>query len=154
MAKAGLVTSAIQNTKLQQAVSVDKCFLLSITDANRNHLTLLVSEENRLHSLNRRQSQQHHSIIWTYIHTYNHFTALLDFVQDYPGETVLERDSERQWHLLSQMQICTLTQTDNHASIPPLSFLQARCSSCHPTNSVKALDLPFNIHLLQSHQNH
>jgi len=37
------------------------------------------------------------------------------------------------------MQICILPQTDNHASIPPLSFLQAICPSCHPTNSVKAL---------------
>ena len=26
-----------------------------------------------------------------------------------------------------------------HASTPPLSFLQVRCPSCHPTNSVKAL---------------
>jgi len=32
-----------------------------------------------------------------------------------------------------------LTQTHNHASIPPLSFLQAGCPSCCPTNSVKAL---------------
>jgi len=31
---------------------------------------------------------------------------------------------------------------DNHASIPPLSFLQARCPSCRPTNSVKALKAP------------
>jgi len=30
-------------------------------------------------------------------------------------------------------------QTDNHASTPPLSFLQAGCLSCSPTNSVKAL---------------
>jgi len=37
------------------------------------------------------------------------------------------------------MQICTSPQTDNHASTPPLSFLQARCPSCHPTNSIKAL---------------
>ena len=28
---------------------------------------------------------------------------------------------------------------DNHASTPPLSFLQAGCPSCCPTNSVKAL---------------
>ena len=28
---------------------------------------------------------------------------------------------------------------DNHASTPPLSFLQAGCPSCRPTNSVKAL---------------
>ena len=37
------------------------------------------------------------------------------------------------------MHICTLLQTDNHASTPPLSFLQAGCPSCRPTNSVKAL---------------
>ena len=29
--------------------------------------------------------------------------------------------------------------SDNHANIPPLSFLQAGCPSCRPTNSVKAL---------------
>jgi len=49
------------------------------------------------------------------------------------------RDSEWQWQQLGHMQICTLPQTDNHASIPPLTFLQARCPSCCPTNSVKAL---------------
>ena len=37
------------------------------------------------------------------------------------------------------MQVCTSLQTDNHASNPPLSFLQAECPSCCPTNSVKAL---------------
>ena len=30
------------------------------------------------------------------------------------------RDSEWQWHQLGQMQVCTLLQTDNHTSIPPL----------------------------------
>jgi len=38
------------------------------------------------------------------------------------------------------MQICTLTQTHNHASTPPLNFLQAGCPFCRPTNSVKALN--------------
>jgi len=37
------------------------------------------------------------------------------------------------------MQVCTSLQTDNHASTPLLSFLQAGCPSCRPTNSVKAL---------------
>jgi len=36
------------------------------------------------------------------------------------------------------MQVCTSLQTDSHASAPYLSFLQAGCPSCHPTNSVKA----------------
>jgi len=34
--------------------------------------------------------------------------------------------------------ICKSFQTDNHASTPPFSFLQAGCPSCYPTNS-KAL---------------
>jgi len=37
------------------------------------------------------------------------------------------------------MQVCNSLQTDNHVSTPPLSFLQAGCSSCRPTNSVEAL---------------
>jgi len=49
------------------------------------------------------------------------------------------RDSEWQWHHLGHMQVCTSLQTDNHASTSPLSFLQAGCPSCRPTNSVKAL---------------
>jgi len=49
------------------------------------------------------------------------------------------RDSEWQWHQLGRMQVCTSLQTDNHASTPQLSFLQAGCPSCCPTNSVKAL---------------
>ena len=49
------------------------------------------------------------------------------------------RESEWQWHQLGCMKVCTSLQTDNHASTPPLSFLQAGCPSCHPTNSIKAL---------------
>jgi len=49
------------------------------------------------------------------------------------------RDSEWQWHQLGHMQVCTSLQTDNHASTPPLSFVQAGCPSCYPTKSVKAL---------------
>jgi len=60
------------------------------------------------------------------------------------GKTNLDfneaRDSEWQWHQLGHMQVCTSLQTDNHASNPLLSFLQAGCPSCRPTNSVKALN--------------
>jgi len=57
------------------------------------------------------------------------------------------RNSEWQWHQLGHMQICTSPHTDNHASIPPLSFLQAGCPSCHPANSVKALKVAWtNYH--------
>jgi len=59
------------------------------------------------------------------------------------GKTNLDfteaRDSEWQWHQMDHMQVCTSLQSDNHASTQPLSFLQAGCPSCHPTNSDKAL---------------
>jgi len=57
------------------------------------------------------------------------------------------RDSEWQWHQLGHMQVCTLLQTDNHASIPPLSFLQAKCPSCRQTNSVKALKATHSLRI-------
>jgi len=64
------------------------------------------------------------------------------------GKTNLDfteaRDSEWQWHQLGHMQVCTSFQTDNHASTLPLSFLQAGCLSCFPTNSVKALKYKIN----------
>jgi len=50
------------------------------------------------------------------------------------------KDSEWQWHQLGHMQVCISLQTDNHASTPPLSFLQAGCSSCRLTNSVKSCE--------------
>jgi len=56
------------------------------------------------------------------------------------------RDSEWQWHQLGRMQVCTSLQTDNHASTPPLCFLQAGCSSCRPTNSVEALKAIQYVH--------
>jgi len=42
------------------------------------------------------------------------------------GKTNLDfteaRDSEWQWHQLGCKQVCTLFQTENHASTPSLSF--------------------------------
>ena len=77
----------------------------------------------------------------TYIHTYIHpFNGALSGTtrvsRCQKGKTNLDfnkaRDSEWQWHQLGHMQVCTSLQTDNHASTPPLSFLQAECPSCRP----------------------
>ena len=81
------------------------------------------------------------------IHTHTHLTALCPGLPRWAGtrkvKTNLDiteaRDSEWQWHQLGHMQVYTSLQADNHTRTPPLSFLQAGCSSCHPTNSVKAL---------------
>jgi len=80
----------------------------------------------------------------THTHTVNGpFSGTARVSQYLKGKTNLDftesRDSEWQWHQLGRMQVCTSFSTDNHASTPPLSFLQARCPSCRPNNSVKAL---------------
>ena len=77
-------------------------------------------------------------------HTFNSPFSRTTRVSRYQkGKTNLDfaeaRDGEWQWHQLGHMQVCTSLQTDNHASTPPLSFLQAGCPSRHPVNSVKAL---------------
>jgi len=68
------------------------------------------------------------------------------------GKTNLDfpeaRDSEWQWHQLGHMQVCISLQTDKHASTPPLSFLQAACPSCRPTN-VKALKAQMQHKIVQ-----
>ena len=75
------------------------------------------------------------------LHT--HFSGPTQVSRYQKGKTNLDfteaRDSEWQWHQLGHMQVYTSLQTDNHASTPPTSFLQAGCPSCCPTNSVKAL---------------
>ena len=80
----------------------------------------------------------------THTHPFNVLFSGTTQVSRYQkGKTNLDfteaRDSVWQWHQLGRMQVCTLLQTDNHASTPPLSFLQAGCPSCSPTDSVKAL---------------
>jgi len=80
----------------------------------------------------------------THTHPFNGSFAGTTQVSRYQkGKTNLDfteaRDSEWQRHQLGNMQVCTLLQTGNHASTPPLSFLQAGCPSCRPTNSIKAL---------------
>ena len=86
---------------------------------------------------------------YTHTHTHTHpvngpLSGTTRVSRYQKGKTNLDfteaRDSEWQWHQLGHMQVCTLLQTDNHASTPPLSFLQAGCPSCRPTNSVKALN--------------
>ena len=86
-----------------------------------------------------------HRYFWlTHTHPFNGPLSRTTRVSRYQkGKTNVDftgaRDSEWQWNPLGHMQVCTSLQTDDHASIPPLSFLQAGCPSCCPTNSVKAL---------------
>jgi len=80
-------------------------------------------------------------VSYTHTHSFNGpFSGNTQVSRYQKGKTNLDfteaRDSDWQWHQLDHMQVSTSLHADNHASTPPLSFLQAGCPSCHPTNSV------------------
>jgi len=75
---------------------------------------------------------QHKNTSINITHTYTRLMALFPGLPRWAGTRkakpiwiLLKQDSEWQWHQLEHMQVCTSLQTDNHASTPPLSFLQA-----------------------------
>ena len=80
-----------------------------------------------------------HRLIHTQTHT--RLTALFPWLPKWAGT----RKVKPIWIWLKQetvaveSAVCTSLQTDNYASTPPLSLLQAGCPSCHPTNSIKSL---------------
>jgi len=74
------------------------------------------------------QSKKHTKTL-AHTHTHSHsFNGPLSrttrVCRTQKGKTNLDfteaRDREWQWHQLGHMQVCTLLQTDNHTSIPPL----------------------------------
>ena len=58
------------------------------------------------------------------------------------------RDIEWQWHQLGHMQICTLLQTNNHASNPPLSFFTGRMPFLPPNQQRQSTEgiQPYSTH--------
>jgi len=75
--------------------------------------------------------------VYTHTHPFNGpFSGTTQVSRYQKGRTNLDfteaRDCEWQWHQLGQMQVCTLLQTDNHTSIPPLSFFTGRMPFLSP----------------------
>jgi len=50
------------------------------------------------------------------------------------------RDSERQWHQLGHMQVCTSLQTDNHASTSLLKFFTGRMPFLLPNQQCQSTE--------------
>jgi len=78
-------------------------------------------------------------------HTFNGPLSRTTQVSRYQiGKTNLDfteaRDSGWQWHQQGHMQVCTLLQTVVTPEPQYSVFLQAGGRSCHPTNSIKALE--------------
>ena len=114
---------------------------MSVNAGVNNHLTSAVQFGMQLAEPCKLHTQTH---THTHTHPFNGPLSGTTRVSWYQkGKTNLDfteaKDSEWQWHPLGHMQVGISLQTDNHTSTPPLSFLQAGCPSCRPTNSVKAL---------------
>ena len=75
------------------------------------------------------------------------------------GKTTLDfteaRDSELQWHQLGHMQICTLPQTNNHASTPrPVFYSPDALPAAQPIASKHWVLLPLILHFVSAAQIH
>ena len=83
-----------------------------------------------------RWQQQSRFSVSKYTHTHTH-----TFNGPLSGTTQVSRYQKGKanlwhWHQLGHMQVCTLLQTDNHASNPPISFYRPDAiPATHPTAS-------------------
>jgi len=94
--------------------------------------------------ISRNNNNNNTRLTTTRVSRYQKGKANLDFTE--------ARDSEWQWHQLGRMHVCASLQTDNHTITPPVSFLQAGCRSCCPTNSVKAMKAKKHISYIMQPQ--
>jgi len=84
-----------------------------------------------------------HARTHTHTHTFNGHFSGTTWVSRY--QKVNQSGfywSKRQWVIVAAAGLYASLhsfQTDNHADTPPLSFLQAGCYSCCPTNIIKML---------------
>ena len=100
---------------------------------NMQEKQLFQSARARTHA--RMHARMHaHTHTHTHTHTHMHIRlmALCPGLRKWAGTRKVkpiwillkqETVSGRQWHQLGHMQVCTLLQTDNHASTPPLIYV-------------------------------
>ena len=86
-----------------------------------------------------------YDVLHTHTHPFNGpFSGTTRVSRYQKGKTNLDfteaRDSEWQWHQLGHMQVCTSLQTDNHASIPPLSFFTGRMPFRSPNQQCQSTE--------------
>ena len=163
---AGLLLSAVRagnidRQRLSRLTSLTKGIVDLVVRlvATATYTAINLSDKNPLNSHDKVASLTPATV--THAHTHIRLMALSGTIRVsryQKGKTSLDfteaRDSEWQCHQLGHMQtICTSLQTDSHCSTPPLSFLQAVCPSCRPTNSVKALKAqPATVNKLNTHR--
>jgi len=87
-----------------------------------------ISDHVHTHTRTRTRTRTH-THTHTHTHAHTRLTALCLGLPRWAGTRKvkpiwisLEQDSERQWYQLGHMQVCTLLQTDNHASTSLLKF--------------------------------
>ena len=81
----------------------------------------------RAHGHYQHRHRPRHSVCSAHTHPFNGFLSGTSRVSRYQVQVLYldfteARDSEWQCHQQGHTQVCTLLQTDNHASTPPLSF--------------------------------
>ena len=91
---------------------------------------------------------------YTHTHPFNGpFSGTTQVSRYQKGKTNLDfteaRDSEWQWHQLGHMQVCTLLQTDNRTSTPPLCFYKPDALPATQPTASKHWRHDITIYLIQ-----
>jgi len=130
------------HTIIATFLALDQCIRISNQDSH-THTHARARAPTHTHTHTRTRTRTHtHAHTHTHTHTFNSpFSRTTRVGQYQKGKTNLHfteaRDSEWQRHQLGHMKVCTSLQIDNHASTPPFSFLQAGCTSCRTSSSVR-----------------
>ena len=106
---------------------------------------IIVKNPNALDALVTRQQVRSNTHTHIHTHPFNGPLSGTTRVSWYQkGITNLDftgaRDSEWHWNQLGHMQVCTSLQTDNHASIPPRSILQAGMHFLQPNQQCQSTE--------------
>ena len=102
-----------------------KCQHLSLVHINPKQQCIIKTPHNSCYP-----HIHHIYITHTHTHIHNRLTTLCPGLPGWAGTRKVkpiwillkQHTVSWQWHQLGHMQVCTLLQTDNHASSPPLSF--------------------------------
>ena len=70
--------------------------------------------------------------------THTNLTAFCPGLPERTGTRNWATDSERLWHRLGHMQVCTSLKTDNHTSTPPLSFFTGQMHLLAPNQQLQS----------------
>ena len=118
--------ASLQSSMDDVRVSLSSCSSVSFSTFCRHYVPYFALKSRSTTFWTQSSSRK---TLGTHTHAHTRLTAPFPWLSRWAGTRkvkpiwiLLKQESEWQWHQLGHMQVCTLLQTDNHASTPLLFF--------------------------------